>query len=351
MSSPPDDERLLRAVALACIPRVGPYRYRVLFDQHGDGAAAFDATIFGAERDAALTTARTELEAAARCGASVSVIGSANYPEQLRELYAPPPVLFSIGDVGMLAPPLVAIVGTRSATSYGARVVAALASRLAAAGACIVSGLARGIDAMAHRAALEAGGRTIAVLGSGIDVCFPPTNRALYRAIASRGLLVSEFWCGRAPAKGSFPRRNRIIAGLARATIVIEAGDKSGALLTADHALEIHRDIGAIPGPIDSPQSRGTNTLLQRGAHVITRVEDALELIGLPVTPRKGAIDAHGSEDEQALWNALIDGARNDDELTTRTGLPTSRILSALSTLELRGRVHVDPHGVIHPAL
>jgi DNA processing protein len=349
MPSPPDDGGLLQAVALACVPRLGPFTYRELFNRFGDAGAAFEATVFGAERDAALATARAELASAARCGASVCVMGGKNYPEQLLELHAPPPVLFSIGDLRMLEPPLVAVVGTRSVTAYGARVVGTLASHLATAGACVVSGLARGIDAMAHRAALDAGGRTIAVLGSGIDRCFPATNHSLYRAIAARGLLLSEFWCGRQPAKGSFPRRNRIIAALARATLVIEAGDKSGALITASHALEIHRDIGAVPGPIDAPQSRGTNFLLQHGAHVITSVNDALSLVGLPTEP---AIPrAPDGDDELALWNALIEGARNDDELTARTGLPTTRVLSALSTLELRGLVHVDHHGAIHPAL
>jgi DNA processing protein len=350
MSLPRDGGWALHALALACVPRVGARKYRELVDHFGDGASAFAATIARPERELAIGRARKEMDAAAACGARIILIGGPAYPEALRELCDPPPVLFAIGDLRVLEPPLVAIVGTRSMTGYGARVVRALSSALASAGASIVSGMALGVDAGAHRAALDAGGRTVAVLGSGVDVPLPRANHALYRAIASRGLVLSEFWCGTSPVKGSFPRRNRVIAGLAQVTFVVEAGARSGALITAEHAGDLHRDVGAIPGPIDAPQSRGTNELLRDGAHVITSTDDALKLVGLETNPGpRGSAIRDG--DERTLWEALTSGAASGDELMSRTGLPTNRVLSAISSLELRGLLHVDAHGAIRPSL
>src|SRR5262249_45833632 len=180
-----------------------------------------------------------------------------------------------------LRDPIVAIVGTRRATSYGLRTTKALATAFARAGACVVSGMALGIDGAAHRGALEVGGRTVAVLGSGVDVPYPKAHLPIYRDIVEKGLVLSELPPGAPPDRGSFPNRNRIIAGLARLTILVEAPHGSGALHTADFALDAQRDVAVVLGPIDSPQSAGSNLLARDGAHAITSIDDALTLAGL----------------------------------------------------------------------
>ncbi|HEY9228125.1 MAG TPA: DNA-processing protein DprA, partial [Gemmatimonadaceae bacterium] len=209
------------------------------------------------------------------------------------------------------------------------------AGAFARAGVCVVSGMALGIDACAHRAALNVGGKTVAVLGTGADVAYPKAHTALHREIGSRGLLLSEFPPGAKSGPGSFPRRNRIIAGLASLTIVVEAPERSGALITARNALELGRDVAAVPGPIDSPQSVGSNNLLREGAHVLTSVEDALRLVGVDA-PVKRVPELRGDQ-ETKIWTVLESGAMSLDELCARTALPIAQCLSAVTELELRG--------------
>jgi DNA processing protein len=273
------------------------------------------------------------------------LLGDAEYPAALLELRHPPAILYAIGEREMLARPLVAIVGTRSATAYGERVARELASTLARAGAGIVSGMARGIDAKAHEAALDVGGRTIAVLGTGVDVAYPKAHRALHARIARTGLLLSELLPGDPAGPGSFPRRNRLIAALADVTIIVEAGVKSGALYTAQHALELSRTVAAVPGPIDVPQSAGSNELLRDGAVVIATIEDALALVGLQ-RPLKRPSPAC-TPDEEAVWDALAAGSLDADQLSTRARLPANRCLAALTTLELAGAVECGMTGEI----
>ena len=268
---------------------------------------------------------------------SFTTIADDVYPPALRELHSPPAVLWSLGDWSTISAPVVAIVGTRRATSYGERMTRELAGALARAGATIVSGMALGIDACAHRATLEVGGRTIAVLGTGADVIYPRANTSIYREICQRGLVISEMPPGARSDRGSFPRRNRIIAGLAALTIVVEAPVKSGALYTADEALELGRELAAVPGPLDSPQSVGTNNLLREGAHVITSVDDALRLVGLS-RPVKLEPRLDG-EEERRVWAALEPGAASLDELCARASLPVTKCLSTVTALELRGIV------------
>ena len=273
-------------------------------------------------------------EGAAR-GLSMCACGDREYPPQLLELHDPPPVLWSAGAWSTLEAPIVSIVGTRRATSYGLRVARELSSSLARAGACIVSGMALGIDAAAHCAALEAGGRTVAVLGTGADVAYPRANVALHRRISAHGLVLSELSPGARADKGSFPRRNRIIAALASLTIVVEAPVRSGALITASDALELGREVAMVPGPIDSPQSAGTNEYLRDGAHVISSIDDALMLAGLP--RRSTNAPELGNASERRVWDALGQGAASLDELCARSKLPAAACMATVTALELRG--------------
>ncbi|HEX6053358.1 MAG TPA: DNA-processing protein DprA [Gemmatimonadaceae bacterium] len=328
------------------MPDVGPRAYRERSAAFGSPARAFNATVGPRDR----TTLRDEAERVAnageRYGARLLLIDEADYPAKLRHLFDPPPFLFVVGDLTLIDRPCVAIVGTRRATPYGERATAALTAELVDSGVCIVSGMARGIDSVAHRAALARKAATIAVLGTGIDIAYPASHRALHEAIGARGLLVSEFPCGARPGKYAFPRRNRVIAALAALTIVVEAGEKSGALITADHAIDLGREIGAVPGPIDSPQSIGTNRLIRDGAHAILQGDDALGLIGLRdkgVRPFPVAPVLHG--DELVVWNALANGAAPVDWIVEHTALEPKRALSAITALELSGLVETSPVG------
>ena len=268
-----------------------------------------------------------------------------DYPSPLRDLPDPPATLWALGNMAMLAPPVVAIVGTRRATPYGERITHALASALARSGACIVSGLARGVDATAHRAALAEGGRTVAVLGTGVDVPYPVGHRALHAEISARGLVISERSPGSRAIRGCFPRRNRIIAALADVTIVVEAGVTSGALITARHALELGRDVAAVPGPIDAPASAGSNDLLRDGAILIASVADALALAGVTPAVRRPHLTPDG--DERVVWDALGRGALEIDSLVAATALPASRCLAAVTSLELAGAIECELTGEI----
>lgn len=267
--------------------------------------------------------------------------GEPPYPIALATIKGPPRQLYALGDAATLAVPCVAVVGTRRPTPYGERTARALAAALARAGVCVVSGMAYGIDGAAHRAALEAGGRTAAVLGAGVDTPYPRSHRALHRDIAECGVVVSEFPPGAPAFPGCFPRRNRIIAGLAAATIVVEAGERSGALITAGCALEAGRPVAAVPGQIDSPQSAGTNQLLRDGAHVIAAPEDALVVAGLGAGGNGGVHPAAAAEplgpDEDAVWQAVLAGHASVDAVVTATALPPPRCLAAITGLELRG--------------
>jgi DNA processing protein len=270
---------------------------------------------------------------------------SPEYPAALHELKAPPKELWAIGDRSVLDAPIIAIVGTRRATAYGERITRELATALARGGACVISGMALGIDGAAHRAALEARGKTIAVLGTGVDVAYPRAHLDLHREIAARGLLLSEVPPGTASAKWAFPKRNRIIAALARVVIIVEAPFKSGALNTAEHALELGRDVAVVPGPIDSPQSAGTNQLLTSGAHPIVSIADALSLAGISPQPR--AEPRFDDEVEMRVWTVLEESVANLDELCARARLPVTRCLAAVTGLELRGAIECALTGEI----
>ena len=328
----------LYGAALSLAPGVGRVRFRELLDRHRDHGGAFDEAVAEPERAPLIGAARTLLERAEAAGARVLAYGSADYPSRLRELPDPPPLLFARGALEWMAGgPVVAIVGTRGATAYGERVTREIAGQLARGGALVISGMARGIDAAAHHGALESGGRTAAVLGTGIDIAYPAAHRALHAEIGAHGLLLAEQPPGEKASGGSFPERNRIIAALAELVIVIEAPVKSGALITAKHALELGRTIATVPGPIDSPQSAGSNELLRDGAHCIASAADALALAGLTAPPRAPARDVEGPD--RVVWDALGRGALDLDTLASTTALPAREVLAAVTRLELSGAV------------
>lgn len=265
----------------------------------------------------------------------------AAFPALLAAIHDPPPVLFLRGEApaDVLAGPCVAVVGARSCSSYGRSVARSLGRELAAAGLVVVSGMARGIDGEAHRGALEAGGVTVAVLGCGIDRDYPAAHAELARRICERGLVVSEYEPGVEPAPWRFPARNRIIAGLSHATVVVEARERSGALITADFALEEGREVLAVPGEITSSLSAGTNALLRLGATPVTCAADVLEAFGLEPA-REHAPDL--GETAEALLSQLRDRALTADELVRAAGLDAGAASAALLELELARLVALE---------
>jgi DNA processing protein len=265
------------------------------------------------------------------------VLGRPGYPELLRAIYDPPRRLFLRGArPELLDGPCIAIVGARACSPYGAHVARSLGRALAAAGAVVVSGLARGVDGEAHRGALEASGATVAVLGCGIDRDYPRTHADLARRIAGSGLIVSEYPPGVEPAPWRFPARNRIVAGLCRAVVVIEARERSGALITAEFALEEGREVLAVPGEITSALSAGTNALLRQGAAPLLAPEDALAAVGLEAPPARPAAPEGAPG---AVLAALADAPDDMDGLSRRTGIPPADLAAILTVLELEGHV------------
>lgn len=269
------------------------------------------------------------------------------YPALLAAIPDPPEAIWvrGSGNAEILARPSVAIVGARACSAYGRSVARSLARDLAAAGIVVVSGMARGVDGEAHRGALEAGGDTVAVLGCGVDRDYPAAHAELARRIGERGLVVSEYEPGVEPAPWRFPARNRVIAGLCAATVVVEARERSGALITADFALEDGRDVLAVPGEITSSLSDGTNALLRLGAIPATRAGDILELFGLEPAVAPGSTL---SPDAERLLGRLADGPASTDDLVRALGLAPGAVSGSLVELELAGAVSGDD-GVWRP--
>lgn len=346
-------------LVLQQVPGVGDRGIDRLVARYGSATAALAAPpdevarLTGAVGAAAVLRGRRALEERAdaalrrarNAGAGVVVRGDAAYPARLLHLTDPPPVLFLRGRERLLDRTSVAIVGARRCTGYGRRVAAEVAARLAGEGVVVVSGLALGIDAVAHRAALEAGGGTIAVLGTGIDVEHPRSNAGLFRRIARDGLLVSEFVPGSPALPHNFPRRNRILAALSRVVVVVEAAARSGALITAHHALDLSVDVMAVPGSIHARTSVGTNRLVRAGADPLLHPHDVFEhLDGFTATGTRDPAEPAGlPPDEHALWSSLESEPTPVDELSLRAGVPSSRALAALSALELDGWVRREP--------
>jgi DNA processing protein len=274
-------------------------------------------------------------------GIHILTLMDEKYPKRLREINQAPPVIYTRGEVTAEDEWGVAIVGTRRITAYGQQVTEEIASMLARHGITVISGLARGVDAAAHQAALAAGGRTIGVLGSGVDRIYPPEHRRLAERMFEKGAIVSDYAPGTGPDAANFPPRNRIISGLSRAVVVVEAGEDSGALITANFAAEQGREVFAVPGNINAPQSQGTNRLIRDGARPLL---DPQELIGaldleMVVEHRQARSVLPVDATEAALLNLLKNEPLHVDEIQAQSGLAVEKVSAALALLELKGLV------------
>jgi len=263
------------------------------------------------------------------------------YPRRLKEIDQPPPVLYMRGELKPEDFWSVAVVGTRRVSAYGRQVADELAMYLANNAVTVISGLARGVDAIAHQSALKAGGRTIAVLGCGVDRIYPPEHTQLAEKIMANGAILSDYAPGTPPDASNFPPRNRIISGLSMATVVVEAGQTSGSLITAQFAADQGREVFAVPGNILAPQSKGTNRLIADGAHLMLSVQDLLEILDLRrVTER---LEVHkilpGNETEEKLLRVLSHDPMHMDEIRNQTGLPIERVSASLVMMELKGLI------------
>ncbi|HYP79122.1 MAG TPA: DNA-processing protein DprA, partial [Steroidobacteraceae bacterium] len=284
-----------------------------------------------------------------RSGVSLLPITARDYPSQLADLPDPPPALFLKGRRELLQAPQLAVVGSRHPTAAGRRIAQTLAQQIGQAGVCITSGLARGIDTAAHEGALQGSGGTIAVCGTGLDRCYPADNAVLFERIAENGLLVSEFPPGTEPRRSNFPRRNRIISGLARGTLVVEAASGSGSLITAQRALEQGREVFAVPGSPLNPLAAGCLDLLRQGAHLVRHAGDVLEHIQIsiesnsPCNQELALTGGSGSglrrldKDYEMLLDALGFEPASIDDLVDRTGLSPGSVASMMLILELEG--------------
>ena len=349
------DARLRAWLGFSLTRGIGPVRLQKLLARFGDVTAAWNAAQH--ELRAAGLSARwienlmqvrsqVDLDALlARYheqGISLLTWDDPSYPRRLKQLQAvSPPVLFVRGQLQPQDFWAVAIVGTRRATAYGRQVADELARTLVQQGVTVISGLARGIDTVAHRAAVSAGGRTVAVLGSGVDVIYPPENRQLAEAIMEHGAIVSDYPPGTRPESANFPPRNRLIAGLSLAVVVVEAGRQSGALITAEFAAEQGRDVFAVPGTIYAPQSRGTNWLIRQGAHPLLSPRDLLDALDLEhiLQQQDTQKTVPTSDLERQLLDLLTNEARSIDELVRLSGLPTGQVSATLTLMELKGLV------------
>ena len=344
-------------LALAAISKIGPVRIKILLARADNpldilkwDQRQFESIPGIGTEIASLITKNLDLDFGNRlvdwaekneCG--ILTLADSDYPSQLRQLYDAPPFIFHKGLLSATADERsVAVVGSRRATEYGRATAARIAGELSRHGVSIVSGMAIGVDSTAHWAALEAGGRTVAVLGSGIDIIYPSNNRNLYDRIVGQGAVISEFFPGTRPNPGNFPRRNRIIAGLSQGVIVVEAGDKSGALLTADLALVHNRKLFAVPGNLSSKMSSGTNDLIKSGAHVLTSVDDIFSVLPALKNDYIGPQKRTGedlTEGESLVFERLSETPKQIDNLVRECRLTVSDTASYLLSLELRGLV------------
>lgn len=280
-----------------------------------------------------------------RCKATVLTLNNSQYPVNLKAIYDPPPVLYVLGEVRMEDLLSISIVGTRRPTRYGRNVASMLAKGLAERGLTIVSGMARGIDSFAHRGALEGSGRTIGVLGCGVDVVYPAEQGPLRDRIVRSGAILSEFPMGTRPNRGNFPMRNRVISGLSLGTMVVEGGAGSGALITASIALEQGREVFSVPGCITTSASAGTNRLIREGAKVVTCVEDVVEEFSpqvqalLSAAPSTPAEEEALAPEEKRVYSLVTDEEQHIDFLIAQSGLPAAEMSSILVRLELAGLV------------
>jgi DNA processing protein len=345
--------------ALGLVPQLGGVALQGLLAALGSAVKAWEATpqalqaVPGISRGMAQAirrfprarALREDQAQVARAGVRVIVWGDPDYPARLQEVASVPPVLYLRGTLEREDDSAIAIVGARHATAYGEDLARELAAELGRRGLTIVSGLARGIDAAAHRGALAAGRRTLAVLGSGLDQIYPPEHKTLGDEVAAHGALISEFPLGTPPLRLHFPRRNRIISGLSLGVIVVEAGVGSGALITAHHALEQGREVFAVPGRVHARYSEGCHRLIKAGAKLVESWEDVLSELLPQLRPRR-SLNREASPPppallaaEQQVFDILAEGPLHIDALIVRAGLPGGRVASALVGLEMKGLV------------
>ena len=270
------------------------------------------------------------------------------YPPLLKEIYDPPKVLYIKGDSALFQLPMIAVVGARKASPYGLAVAEKIGRELAEAGICVVSGMARGIDSAAHKGALSVNGPTVAVLGCGVDVVYPAENRRLMSELADRGLVISEFPPGTGPAAGNFPVRNRIISGLSKGVVIIEAAEKSGSLITADCALEQCRDVFAVPGQITNPLNKGAHRLIKQGDKLVEDVSDILDELGMYSNSADRCIPTNYCQvdltvEEKTLYNVISDEPVCSESLIEQTGLDPAKVMSMLLVMELKGLIRQLP--------
>ncbi len=282
----------------------------------------------------------------------VITIHDSAYPERLRTIFDPPQILYVKGKLPPQSALAISIVGSRGATSYGKMMSERLSGELASKGFVIVSGFARGIDSVAHRGAINAGGNTIAVMGNGLSIIYPPENAKLMEEIIENGAVISEFPMKTPPLGTNFPRRNRAISGLSLGTLIVEASERSGSLITAKFALEQGREVFAVPGEISSKMSKGTNYLIKQGAALVETVDDILDALSLdlPEMPKVRKVpqaepppDIKLGDDEQVIWNLLSQKPTHIDEIARISELPPSKVSSILVMLELKGIIQQLP--------
>jgi DNA processing protein len=341
-------------VGFSRVSGIGAARLRALLDYFGDVEQAWVAQVHDLEQAgldkrslANLVEARkkldldAELEKLSRAQIQVLTWDDAAYPPHLLQIYNAPPVLYVRGSLETRDEWAVAVVGTRRASVYGKEAGRLISTGLARAGVTVVSGLARGIDTVAHRACLEAGGRTVAVLGSGLDIIYPRENTRLAAQIIEHGALISEYALGTRPEARNFPPRNRIISGLTLGTVVVEAGRSSGALITADFAAEQGREVFAVPGSIFARGSQGANNLLQQGAKIVCNISDVLEELNLTMISEQAQARAiiPENETEALLLDHLTEEPVHVDALGRAVNLPIAEVTSTLALMELKGQV------------
>lgn len=358
-------------IALKSISGIGNINFQALLDKCGSAPAVFDATVSdlksveGISKETASAIAdfkswgkvKEELEQLKKCHVNIITYQDDLYPQKLLNIYDHPPYIYAMGNLKQDDINL-AIVGSRAASIYGKYTTEKISRELALKGLTVVSGMARGIDSAAHRGAITAHGRTIAVLGSGLDVIYPPENKKLFQDITQNGAVISEFPLGTPPRSSNFPARNRIISGMSYGVVIVEAGEKSGSLITARLASEQGREVFAVPGSIDSAGSRGTNKLIKQGAKLIENIDDILEEI-LPQIENV-SISRHASSDsevretsdklpesfndiEQKIMDALSNKRVHVDDVIASTRMTSGDVLSTLTTMELKGMIQQHP--------
>jgi DNA processing protein len=369
----PSGSGIADLVSLTMVEGVGPHTCRALLERFGSAAAVLDASpsalrdvpgvgpkiaerIAHARRNLDPTA---DLELCRKENVALIARGDPDYPPPLEDIPDPPCLLYCRGTLVPGDQLAIALVGSRRCTPYGLRIAERLAAALARVGLTVVSGLARGIDAAAHRGALKAGGRTIGVLANGLARVYPPEHETLAREVADSGAILSEMPMHQVPIAGLFPQRNRLISGLSLGVVVIEAAPRSGSLSTAHHAMEQNREVFAVPGPVDSLPSQGCHRLIRDGARLVETVDDILDELGPLVrevrpthdeTPVRHPAELTLSDHERSLLGHLADHPVGVDDLIARTGLTAAQVMATLSVLEMRRLVRRLPgHQFVRP--